>query len=98
VQSHRRRIPYVLYACASSRTSCTANSFEAFATDADNGDAPNPVLRPLLQSVKGVGPRLAEAVVLHLDDPHRFKTGEQVAGAKRGGLKGVGRGLKGVEG
>ncbi len=33
----------------------------------------------LLQSVKGVGPRLAEAVVLHLDDPHRFRSGEQVA-------------------
>jgi len=33
----------------------------------------------LLQGIKGVGPRLAEAVVLHLDDPHRFKTGEQVA-------------------
>jgi transposase len=33
----------------------------------------------LLQSVKGVGPRLAEAVVLHLDDPHRFKTAQQVA-------------------
>ena len=26
----------------------------------------------LLQGVKGVGPRLAEAVVLHVDDPHRF--------------------------
>ena len=33
----------------------------------------------LLQGIKGVGPRLAEAVVLHLDDPHRFKNGEQVA-------------------
>jgi transposase len=33
----------------------------------------------LLQSVKGVGPRLAEAVVLHLDDPHRFKREEEVA-------------------
>jgi transposase len=33
----------------------------------------------LLQSIKGVGPRLAEAVVLHLDDPHRFKRGDQVA-------------------
>jgi transposase len=33
----------------------------------------------LLQGIKGVGPRLAEAVVLHLDDPHRFKTAEQVA-------------------
>jgi transposase len=34
----------------------------------------------LLQTIKGVGPRLAEAVVLHLDDPHRFKRGEEVAG------------------
>ena len=34
----------------------------------------------LLQSVKGVGPRLAEAVVLHVgEDPRRFKNGEQVA-------------------
>jgi len=33
----------------------------------------------LLQGIKGVGPRLAEAVVLHLDDPFRFKSGEQVA-------------------
>lgn len=33
-----------------------------------------------LRSVKGVGPRLSEAVVLYLDDPHRFKTAEQVAG------------------
>ncbi len=34
----------------------------------------------LLQTVKGVGPRVAEAVVLHLDDPHRFKSADQVAG------------------
>ena len=34
----------------------------------------------LLQSVKGVGPRVAEAVVLHLDDPRRFKTAAQAAG------------------
>ena len=34
----------------------------------------------LLRSIKGVGPRLAEAVVLHLDDPHRFESGAQVAG------------------
>ena len=34
----------------------------------------------LLQGIKGVGPRLAEAVVLHLDDPHRFKRAEEVAG------------------
>lgn len=33
----------------------------------------------LLRTIKGVGPRLAEAVVLHLDDPGRFKSGEQVA-------------------
>jgi transposase len=35
----------------------------------------------LLRSVKGVGPRLAEAVVLHIgDDPRRFKSGQQLAG------------------
>ena len=34
----------------------------------------------LLQGVKGVGPRLAEAVVLHVgDDPRRFRTGDHVA-------------------
>ena len=33
----------------------------------------------LLQSVPGVGPRLAETVVTHIDDPHRFKTAGQVA-------------------
>src|SRR5438046_1481064 len=33
----------------------------------------------LLQSVPGVGPRLAETVVAHLDDPHRFKSSRQVA-------------------
>jgi transposase len=33
----------------------------------------------LLQTVPGVGPRLAEAVVAHLDDPHRFKTARQVS-------------------
>jgi transposase len=33
----------------------------------------------LLQTVKGVGPRTAEAVVLHLDDVHRFKNADQVA-------------------
>jgi transposase len=33
----------------------------------------------LLQSVPGVGPRLAETVVAHLDDPHRFKHAGQVA-------------------
>ena len=34
----------------------------------------------LLRTVRGVGPRLAEAVVVHLgDDPRRFKTPEQLA-------------------
>ena len=34
----------------------------------------------LLQTIKGVGPRLAEAVVLHVgDDPRRFRTGDHVA-------------------
>ena len=33
----------------------------------------------LLRTMKGVGPRLAEAVVLHLDDPHRFKHAEELA-------------------
>jgi transposase len=34
----------------------------------------------LLRSAKGVGPRQAEAVVLHVgDDPRRFKSGEQLA-------------------
>jgi transposase len=32
-----------------------------------------------LQTVPGVGPRLAEAVVAHIDDPHRFKNGRQVS-------------------
>ena len=32
----------------------------------------------LLRTVPGVGPRLAEAVVAHLDDPHRFKNARQV--------------------
>jgi transposase len=35
----------------------------------------------LLRSVRGVGPRLAEAVVLHVgEDPRRFKNGRQLAG------------------
>ena len=34
----------------------------------------------LLQTVKGVGPRVAEAVVSHLGDPKRFKTANRVAG------------------
>jgi transposase len=33
----------------------------------------------LLQTAPGVGPRLAEAVVSHLDDPHRFQTARQVS-------------------
>jgi transposase len=34
----------------------------------------------LLQTVKGVGPRLSEAVVLHVgEDPRRFTSGEQLA-------------------
>ena len=34
----------------------------------------------LLQTVRGVGPRLAEAVVLHVgEDPRRFKSGAQLA-------------------
>ena len=32
-----------------------------------------------LQQVKGVGPRVAEALVVHLDDPHRFKNGREVS-------------------
>ena len=31
-----------------------------------------------LQTVAGVGPRLAETLVAFLDDPHRFKSGKQV--------------------
>ena len=34
----------------------------------------------LLQTVPGVGPRLAEAVVVCLDDPRRFKSGSEVGG------------------
>ena len=33
----------------------------------------------LLDTVPGLGPRTAEAVVAHLDDPRRFKSGKQVA-------------------
>jgi len=33
----------------------------------------------LLQTIKGVGPRVAEAVVMHLDDVSRFRNAEQVA-------------------
>ena len=32
----------------------------------------------LLQTIPGVGPRLAEMVVAAIDDPHRFKKGKQV--------------------
>lgn len=41
------------------------------------GDKSEPIQR--LQQVKGVGPRLAEALVAHLDDPHRFTSGRQVS-------------------
>ena len=33
----------------------------------------------LLRTVPGVGPRLAETVVAHLDDPHRFQSARHVA-------------------
>lgn len=33
----------------------------------------------LLRTIPGVGPRLAEAVVAIIDEPHRFKRGKQVA-------------------
>jgi transposase len=33
----------------------------------------------LLQTLKGVGPRTAEAVVLYIDDPTRFKSGAELA-------------------
>jgi transposase len=33
----------------------------------------------LLRTIPGVGPRLSEAIVAVLDDPHRFKNGRQVA-------------------
>jgi transposase len=33
----------------------------------------------LLDTVPGLGPRTAEAVVAHLGDPHRFRSGKQVA-------------------
>ena len=32
----------------------------------------------LLQTIPGVGPRMAEAVVAYIDDPSRFKSGKQV--------------------
>jgi transposase len=32
----------------------------------------------LLQTIPGVGPRLAEAVAAYIDDPNRFKSGKQV--------------------
>jgi len=41
------------------------------------GKGSEPIRR--LQQVKGVGPRLAEALVAHLDDPHRFKSARQVS-------------------
>ena len=33
----------------------------------------------LLRTVPGVGPRLSEAVVAIIDDPHRFKNGRHVS-------------------
>ena len=33
----------------------------------------------LLDTMPGLGPRTAEAIVAHLDDPHRFRSGRQVA-------------------
>jgi transposase len=33
----------------------------------------------LLQTLRGVGPRTAETVVLYIDDPARFKSGEELA-------------------
>jgi transposase len=33
----------------------------------------------LLDTMPGLGPRTAEAVVAHLDDPKRFRTGKQVS-------------------
>jgi len=52
-----------------------------------------------LQSIKGVGPRLAETVVACLDDPHRFKNANQVGSyaglvpkqLESGAMKRVGR-------
>jgi transposase len=32
-----------------------------------------------LRAIPGVGPRLSETIVVHLDDPHRFKSAGQVA-------------------
>jgi len=40
------------------------------------GKADKPTQR--LQTIPGVGPRLAETVVAVLDDPHRFKSGKEV--------------------
>ena len=31
-----------------------------------------------LRTIPGVGPRLSEALVVALDDPHRFSSGKQV--------------------
>lgn len=44
-----------------------------------NGFAQSQQHVELLQSIPGVGPRLAETVVAFIDDPHRFRTGKQVA-------------------
>jgi transposase len=37
----------------------------------------------LLESIPGVGPRTAEAVVAHLHEPKRFAAGKQVRGAQK---------------
>ena len=48
------------------------------ALDAKLDELADPRMK-LLQSLKGVGPRTAEAVVLYIDDPKRFKNGEELA-------------------
>ncbi len=48
------------------------------ALDAKLDELADPRMK-LLQSLKGVGPRTAETVVLYIDDPKRFKTGEELA-------------------
>jgi len=48
------------------------------ALDAKLDELADPRMK-LLQTLKGVGPRTAEAVVLYVDDPGRFKSGEQLA-------------------
>jgi transposase len=48
------------------------------ALDAKLDELADPRMK-LLQTLKGVGPRTAEAVVLYVDDPKRFKSGEELA-------------------